>query len=109
MIATGSLAITAFTALCLAMPKHFAQVWQRKPSDWQRHVLRATGWLSVVGTALLCIFEYGTGIGLVMFCGLITAASAIIAWLLPYRPNWIPRLGVTMAMLFVISLALSAL
>jgi hypothetical protein len=91
------LAYSALTALCLAMPKHHAQVWRHEGSPPRRARLRAAGWLGLGATAALCIAADGVGIGLVMFCAVVTLAGSCVAWLLPYRARWVAAVGVVAA------------
>jgi hypothetical protein len=93
-IAALLLTQAALTALCLAMPKHHAQVWQHEGSPGRRTLLRAAGWLALWLAAAICVVADGVGVGLVLWCALLTVAGSVVAWLLPYRPRWIPVLGV---------------
>ncbi len=88
-LAALMLAQGALTALCLSMPKHQAQVWRHEGSPRRRALLRAAGWIGVLSTATLCIAADGVGVGLVMFCAVVTLAGSCVAWLLPYRARWV--------------------
>jgi hypothetical protein len=91
------LAQSALTALCLAMPKHYAQVWRHEGSPPRRTLLRAAGWLGLIATVTLCVTADGVGVGLVMFCAVVTLAGSCVAWLLPYRARWVAVIGVLAA------------
>lgn len=79
--------------ICLAMPKHFSQVWQRKPSSSERAALRVFGWLGLIGSVLQCAATRGIGLGLVFACAALTLVGLALALLLTYRPRLVPALG----------------
>jgi Protein of unknown function (DUF3325) len=92
-LAALMLAQGALTALCLAMPKHHAQVWRHEGSAPHRALLRVLGGFGLIATVALCIAADGVGIGLVMFCAVLTLAGSCVAWLLPYRARGVAALG----------------
>jgi hypothetical protein len=96
-LAALMLAHGALTSLCLAMPKHHAQVWQHEGSPPRRALLRAAGWLGLIATVTLCVAADGVGVGLVMFCAVVTLAGSCVAWLLPYRARWVAAVGAVTA------------
>jgi Protein of unknown function (DUF3325) len=51
------------------------------------------GALLLALSAAVCIRAHGIGVGLVLWCGLLTAAGLVVAWLLAYRARWLPSLG----------------
>jgi len=78
----------AFTLLCVAMPRHWQQLWPQQPSSKrQQQWLRLVGWLLLCTSAILCIYLKGPGNGLVWFCGLLSASVFILALLLVYAPR----------------------
>jgi hypothetical protein len=79
------------------MPKHHAQVWQHEGSPPRRALLRAAGWLGLIATVTLCVAADGVGVGLVMFCAVVTLAGSCVAWLLPYRARWVAVAGAVAA------------
>jgi hypothetical protein len=93
VLASQLLALAAMTALCVAMPKHHAQVWQHEGTPRRRALLRAAGWLGLLAAVWVCVRADGIGIGLVMFCAVATAAGSAVAWLLPYRPRSVAAFG----------------
>jgi hypothetical protein len=106
-LAALMLAQAAMTALCLAMPKHHAQVWGHEGSASRRARLRAAGWLGLITTLMACVAADGVGIGLVMFCAVVTLAGSVVAWLLPYRARGVSTLGV-LALVLAVPLMLFA-
>lgn len=94
-LASFALCLAAFTALSVAMERHHAQVFgavrARRPFAW-----RSLGWALLAASVAYAIYVFGFGIGLVMWCGSLTLAGGLVAWLLPYRPRWL--LSVTSAM-----------
>ena len=87
-LASFALCLTAFTALSVAMERHHAQVFgaarARRPFAW-----RNLGWTLLAASVAYAIYVFGVGVGLVVWCGALTIAGVVVAWLLPYRPRWL--------------------
>lgn len=98
-LAAGTIAVAGMAGLALAMPRHFAQVWRREPAAAHSHSLRVIGWLALLGSAAMCVRANGVGVGLVMFCAVLSVGGLLVAWLLPYRPRWLPWLGAAACLL----------
>ncbi len=82
-VACFVLSLAAFATLALAIERHHTRVFGVGVFNaWRQRWLRAGGWLLLVASAALCIGTFGVGIGLVTWCGLITAAGMAVAWLL---------------------------
>jgi Protein of unknown function (DUF3325) len=92
-----ALTLAAMTILCVAMDKHSAQVWGRKPSTTQRVSLRVLGWMLLAAACAFCVQAFGVGIGLVMWFGLLNVAGLLLAFLLPYRPRLLPWIAAAVA------------
>lgn len=88
------LAYSAFTSLCLAMNRHHRQVWQAEPSNPRRLLLRGGGWTLLAASCAASLFGRGWSLGLVDWCGALTAAGLALIFLLPYRPRLATLLGV---------------
>lgn len=86
-----ALALFACGAFALAMDKHHVQVFAgRESGTGPRVAWRAVGWLSMGCAGAVCVHGVGIGAGLVLCCGVFTAAGLVMAWLLPYRAHWMP-------------------
>jgi hypothetical protein len=55
--------------------------------------LRATGWLLLAASLWQATHVFGIGIGLVVWCAMLSAAGIAVAWLLPYRPRAAPSMA----------------
>lgn len=88
MIIGFLLTLAGTAALCVAMKKHFRQMFPHKEySPRNSRVYRAVGYVLVIAGAYACTVALGTGIGLAVFFGLWTVAILLIAFLLPvYSP-----------------------
>ena len=82
-----ALCISACGALCLGLPRHFEQVFKRKPQPWQRYPLRITGWLLLALAIWSASTALGVAIGLVCWSLALTVAAIGQAWLLTYQPR----------------------
>jgi hypothetical protein len=75
-------------ALSLAMDRHYQQVAGRsEPPRPHRMALRTAGWLLLAISLWPCIAGWGSSVGLVAWCGFLTAGALLVAWTLPYVPR----------------------
>lgn len=88
------LSYAGLAALCLAMNRHQLQVWRRALAPGAARMLRVAGWWLVAGALLPCIGGWGTGIGVVAWFGLLSAAALALVFLLPYLPRFSVGLAV---------------
>ncbi len=87
--AAFSAALGGFTALSLAMDRHFEDSFGRgrAPGPW-------TPWLRLGGTTGLlvslwaCLVVQGTSQGWVLYAGMLTAAALAVVLMLAYAPRW---------------------
>lgn len=94
-VAAG-LAHGGMAALCLGLPRHFRQVWQREPTPMLRRGLRAAGWCLLALALPASAAFWGWAMGPVAWFGLVSLAGLGTALLLPYRPRlavWLPLGG----------------
>ncbi len=103
-----ALAYTGFTCLCLAMERHYRQVWAGVPSASRQNSLRGTGWLCLVLSLLPCFSVWGAAIGTVAWFGLLSLAGLGLGFLLPYAPRTAASLAVVSPILVPLALFLSA-
>ena len=84
-----ALCFAGMAALSLAMDRHYAQLTGRdEPSRRHRIGLRIAGWLLLALSLWPCISGWGLSVGLVAWCGWLTAGGLLVAWTLPYIPRW---------------------
>lgn len=94
------LAYSGFTSLCLAMNRHYRQVWQVEPSKARRLALRGGGWALLAASYAACLLGRSWSLALVAWCGALTAAGVALIFLLPYRPRiatWLSVLALLLA------------
>ncbi len=80
-------AYTGLTLLCLAMTRHFRQVWNCEPSVRGSRWLRVLGWMFIAAALIACVGAGSWSLGLVGWAGALTAAALVLIFLLPYRPK----------------------
>ena len=76
-----------FTALCLSMDRHHAELLGRKPSTRRRHLMKLAGWLLLVLSLWAAVASTGWGLGLVEWCAVLMLSALLLVLLLPYRPR----------------------
>jgi hypothetical protein len=82
-----------FTALCLSMDRHHADLLRRKLSSRSRQLFRVAGWLllSVSLWSALAVTDWA--LGLVEWFAVLMLSALLLVLLMPYRP----RLAVALA------------
>jgi hypothetical protein len=94
-----------FTALCLSMERHYAQLLGRKSSLKARRGLRFVGWL-LLGLALWAAVSVGGwAFGLVRWCAVLMLSVLLLVMLMPYRP----RMALSLAALSLLCSPIAAL
>lgn len=81
------LAYNGMVALCLGLERHYKQVWQRVPGAGRRQVLRALGWLALLGSLGASVAAWGWAMGPIAWLGLVSMAGLALVLLLPYWPR----------------------
>lgn len=84
-----------FTALCLSMDRHYADLLGRKPSARRRQSMRVGGWLLLTLSLWTAVSATGWGLGLVEWFAVLMSSALLLVLLLPYRP----RLALSLAAL----------
>jgi hypothetical protein len=85
-------------AFSLSIKRHFQQLFPSKKissrqlfskelSAQKIFILRILGWLLLILSSIVCAQLYGIATGLVLLCGLFSAAAFVIALLLHYSPQ----------------------
>nr|WP_315256735.1 DUF3325 domain-containing protein [uncultured Duganella sp.] len=103
MMLTNSMAIIAalssaaggFTALSLAMDRHWEGLHGRGnlPSSGTRRMLRWSGSGGLLVSLLVCLYVWGASQGWVAWAGMLTAAAIGLVLLLSYGPRAVMRAG----------------
>lgn len=94
------LCYAGMTALCLALRRHRDQVfWRDAPRyrrrPWEPVLLRVLG-LVLLGLAIVpCVQEQGVAVGVVIWCGFVSAGALLLTGLLAYRPVLAAALSVS--------------
>lgn len=88
-----------FTALCLSMDRHHADLLRRKPTARRRQVMRVGGWLLLILSLWAGVSANGWGLGLVEWFAVLMLSALVLVLLLPYRP----RLALSLAALGLIA------
>ena len=94
----------AFTALCLAMPRHHEELLGHKSSTRRRQGLKLAGWLLLGLSLWAAVAMKGWSFGLVDWCAVLMLSALTLVLLLPYRP----RLALTMAGLSLLACPVAA-
>jgi hypothetical protein len=95
IIAALSSAAAGFTALSLAMDRHWENLNGRGnlPSDSTRRMLRWSGGGGLLVSLLVCLFVWGASQGWVAWAGMLTAAAISLVLILSYAGRAIVRIG----------------
>ncbi|WP_223450745.1 MULTISPECIES: DUF3325 domain-containing protein [unclassified Pseudomonas] len=95
MLLSLLLCYSGFTALCLSMDRHHAELLGGKPTAHRRRLLKLGGWLLLVLSLWAAVSSTGWGLGLVEWCAVLMLSALLLVLLMPYRP----RLALSMAAL----------
>lgn len=95
VIAALSSAAAGFTALSLAMDRHWESLHGRGnlPGDGTRRILRWSGSGGLLVSLLVCLYVWGSAQGWVAWAGVLTAAAIGLVLLLSYATRAIVRVG----------------
>jgi hypothetical protein len=86
-LAALSLAYAGMALLCQAMKRHQRQVWNREISTRTAGKSRCAGWLLIVLALFPCGGGWGWSVGIVAWCGSLSAAALLLVILLAYVPR----------------------
>ncbi|OZI74214.1 DUF3325 domain-containing protein [Bordetella genomosp. 12] len=81
------LAYAGFTALSMAMDRHFEDVFDRPLSVGLRRSLRLGGTLALAVSLLLCARLHGWSYGSVLWIGMLSLSGLVLIWIMTYRPR----------------------
>ena len=81
------LSYAGFTALCLSMPRHHAELLGAKPSTRRSQGLALAGWLLLALSLWAAVAANGWSFGLVDWFAVLMLSALALVLLLPYRPR----------------------
>ena len=87
MLAALLLCYSGFTALCLSMERHYAELLGRKPSPRRRQGMRVGGWLLLAVSLWAAVTSTGWSLGLVEWFAVLMLSALLLVLLMPYRPR----------------------
>jgi glucan phosphoethanolaminetransferase (alkaline phosphatase superfamily) len=87
MLLVSLLCYAGFTALCLSMDRHHADVLGRKPSHRLRLGLKLAGGLLLTLSLWTTVSGTGGALGLVEWFAVLMLSALLLVLLLPYRPR----------------------
>ncbi|HJR77023.1 MAG TPA: DUF3325 domain-containing protein [Nitrospiraceae bacterium] len=82
-----ALSYNGLLALCLAMPKHYRQVFAQTPGATPVHLFRLGGWLSLMASLAVSIAVNGWSFGPIEWVGMLAVTSLGLVFMLPYAPR----------------------
>ena len=82
-----ALSYNGLLALCLAMPKHYRQVFTHAPAEGRVLLFRLGGWLSLSISLAVSIAVNGWSFGPVEWIGMLAFTGLALVFMLPYAPR----------------------
>ena len=76
-----------FTALCLSMDRHHADLLGRKPSARRRQLMKLGGWSLLALSLWAAVASSAWGLGLVEWFAVLMLSALLLVLLMPYRPR----------------------
>jgi hypothetical protein len=90
-----ALTYSGLLALCLAMPKHYRQVFPRHQTGVRRSLFRLGGWLCLSASLAASVAVNGWAFGPVESVGMLAIAGLTLVVMLPYAPRIAAAAGLT--------------
>jgi hypothetical protein len=81
-----ALSYNGLLALCLAMPKHYRQVFTHAPGGMRSHLFRI-GWLSLTASLVASVATNGWSFGPVEWIGMLALTGLALVFMLSYLPR----------------------
>ncbi|WP_130908108.1 DUF3325 domain-containing protein [Pseudomonas sp. Sample_16] len=81
------LCYSGFTALCLSMDRHHADLLGRKPSTRSRQWLKVAGWVLLAISLWPAVSAMNWALGLVDWFAVLMLSALLLVLLIPYRPR----------------------
>ena len=82
-----ALSYNGLLALCLAMPKHYRQIFAQAPAGGCVYLFRLGGWLSLSISLVASIATNGWSFGPVEWTGMVALTGLALVLMLPYLPR----------------------
>lgn len=96
------LSYLGFFLLCLAMERHYQQVFNRRPSKRQEIIFTVLGWVALALSLPPAIIALDWSIGISAWVGLLTVSASTLVLMLPYAPRGALVLGIASTALAII-------
>ncbi|WP_295471392.1 DUF3325 domain-containing protein [uncultured Pseudomonas sp.] len=93
MLLPALLCYSGFTALCLSMERHYADLLGGKPGTRRCLLLRSAGWLLLALSLCGAVATRGVTMGLVEWAAVLMGSGVLLVFLMPYQPRWVVRLA----------------
>ena len=87
------LCYSGFTALCLSMDRHHAELLGHKTTAGRRKLLKLAGWSLLAVSPWTLVSRIGWGLGLVEWFAVLMLSALLLVLLLPYRPRLVLALA----------------
>lgn len=109
MAAAGAAAaLSGFTALALALPKHQRDVMGKTLPVRRERMLRTGGWILIALSLMLDMLGWGASLGIVYWFGSATLAALLVALGICYWPRAVTPVAVLALLLSLGAAALGA-
>jgi hypothetical protein len=93
MLLAALLSYVGFTALCLAMPRHYSELLSGALPLGRARLARLAGWLLLILSMWASVAADGWGFGLVQGFAVLMASVILLVFLMPFRPGWVLKLA----------------
>jgi hypothetical protein len=93
MLLVSLLCYAGFTALCLSMDRHHADLLGRKPPRRLRLGLKLAGGMLLALSLWVAVSVTGWGLGLVEWFAVLMLSALLLVLLMPYRPRLVLALA----------------
>lgn len=103
MLLAFALAYVGMLALCLAMPRHHRQLFNRAPSPLLQHGLRLLASALLVAIVMLDVTALGVSIGLVVGLGQLMCAGLLVGLMLAWRERMALPMGAALSVIGVLN------
>lgn len=94
-----ALAYVGMLALCLAMPRHHRQLFDRAPSPLRQRGLRLLAGGLLIAIVMLDVAALGVSIGLVVCLGQLMSAGLLVGLMLAWRERMALPMGAVLGLI----------
>jgi len=99
MLLAFALAYVGMLALCLAMPRHHRQLFNRAPSPLLQRGLRLLASALLVAIVMVDVAELGLSIGLVVCLSQLMCAGLLVGLMLAWRERMALPMGLALGLI----------